>query len=56
MPTTAGDRCGHWNAKRRPLLGKLCVAAAGELAELWPVRQFQHAGATKEGYRNVHAA
>lgn len=43
-------------AKRRPLLGKLCIAAAGELAELWPVRQFQHAGATKEVYRNVHAA
>jgi IclR family transcriptional regulator, acetate operon repressor len=43
-------------AKRRPVLGKLCVAAAGELAELWPVRQFQHAGTVSESDRHVHAA
>lgn len=42
--------------KRRPVLGRLCVAAATELAELWPVRQFQRPGATEGGYRDVHAA
>ena len=28
----------RFGAKRRPMLGRLCVDAAAELAELWPVR------------------
>jgi IclR family acetate operon transcriptional repressor len=33
----------RFGPRRRPMLGRLCVEAANELAELWPVRRFQHA-------------
>ncbi|MEP7061996.1 MAG: IclR family transcriptional regulator [Betaproteobacteria bacterium] len=46
----------RFSPKRRPLLGRLCVEAASELSELWPVRQFQRAGTIAEGYADVHAA
>jgi IclR family acetate operon transcriptional repressor len=42
--------------RRRPLLGRLCIEAAAELAELWPVRQFQRSDTITGAYADVHAA
>ncbi len=44
---------------RRPVLGRLCVEAAAELAELWPLRGYQAQASTlqpAQGARDVHAA
>jgi len=47
---------GRFGARRRPMLGKLCIDAASELAQLWPLRRYQGATIQPPGESHVDAA